>query len=114
MKVQTKTLLAGVAALTLVAGTGLASAQEQNSGKQPQTSSHSMKSSAASKGQQQPGATHMGQNTQPSGQKMGMGENGQSSGRKMGMEQTNPGGKSAGQQHTKGTERYGQTTSPKG
>ena len=136
MKIQTKTLLAGVAALALVAGTGLASAQEQNSNSQPQTSSHSMKSSAASKGQQQSGMSHMGQNAQPSGQKMGqnprssgqkmgqnaepsghkmgMGQNGQPSGRKMGMEQTNPRGKSTAQQHTKRTERYGQATSPKG
>jgi hypothetical protein len=35
MKIQTKTLLASVAALALMAGTGLASAQEQNSSKQP-------------------------------------------------------------------------------
>jgi hypothetical protein len=100
MKMQTKTLLAGVAALALMAGTGLASAQEQNAGKQPQASSPSMKSSAAPKAQGQSGASHMGQNTQPSGHKMG-------------MEQTSPRGKSA-QQQTKGTERFGQSTSPKG
>jgi hypothetical protein len=100
MKMQTKTLLAGVAALALMAGTGLASAQEQNTGKQPQTSSPSMKSSAAPKAQGQSGASHMGQNSQPSGHKMG-------------MEQRSPRGKSA-QQQTKGTERFGQSTSPKG
>ena len=122
MKMQTKTLLAGVAALALMAGTGLASAQEQNAGKQPQT--HSMKSSAAPKAQGQSGASHMGQNSQPSGNKMGMsqgsqpsgqkiGQKTQPSGQKMGMEQTSPRGKSA-QQQTKGTERFGQSTSPKG
>jgi Protein of unknown function (DUF1236) len=119
MKIQTKTLLASVAALALMAGTGLASAQEQNSSKQPPTSSHSMKSSAAPKGQQsgmshtgqnaQPSGQKMGQNAQPSGHKMGMGQNGQPSGRKMGME--HPGGKSTAQQHTRGTERYGATSS---
>ncbi len=113
MKMQTKTLLAGVAALALMAGTGLASAQEQNSGKQPQTSSPSTKSSAAPKAQGQSGASHMGQNSQPSGSRMGMGQNTQPSGHKMGMERTSPSGKSA-QQHTKGMERYGQSTSPKG
>lgn len=112
MKMRTNTLLAGVAALALMAGTGLASAQEQNSGKQPQSSS-SMKSSAAPKAQQQSGASHMGQNSQPSGNKMGMGQNTQPSAHKMGMEQTSPRGKSA-QQHTKGMERYGQSTSPNG
>jgi hypothetical protein len=101
MKMQTKTLLAGVAALALMAGTGLASAQEQNSGKQPQTSSSSMKSSAAPKAQGQSGVSHMGQNTQPSGNKMG-------------MEQASPSGKFKAQQQTKGMERYGQSTSPKG
>jgi hypothetical protein len=113
MKMQTKTLLAGVAALALMAGTGLASAQEQNPSKQPQASSPSMKSSAAPKAQGQSGASHMGQNSQPSGNKMGMSQGSQPSGHKMGMEQTSPRGKSA-QQQTKGTERFGQSTSPKG
>jgi len=114
MKMQTKTLLAGAAALALMAGTGLASAQEQNSGKQPQTSSPSMKSSAAPKAQQS-GASHMGQNSQPSGgNKMGMGQNTQPTGHKMGVEQTSPSGKSTAPQHTKSMERYGQSTSPKG
>ena len=113
MKMQTKTLLAGVAALALMAGTGLASAQEQNSSKQPQASSPSMKSSAAPKAQGQSGASHMGQNSQPSGNKMGMSQGSQPSGHKMGMEQTSPRGKSA-QQPTKGAERFGQSTSPKG
>jgi len=112
MKMQTKTLLAGVAALALMAGTGLASAQEQNTSKQPQASS-SMKSSAAPKAHGQSGASHMGQNSQPSGNKMGMSQTSQPSGQKMGMEQRSPRGKSA-QQQTKGTERFGQSTSPKG
>jgi hypothetical protein len=109
MKMQTKTLLAGVAALALMAGTGLASAQEQNTSKQPQASS-SMKSSAAPKAQGQSGASHMGQNAQPSGNKMGMSQGSQPSGHKMGMEQTSPSGKST----AKSTERYGQSTSPQG
>jgi hypothetical protein len=72
-----------------------------------------MKSSAAPKARGQAGASHMGQNSQPSGNKMGMSQGSQPSGHKMGMEQTSPRGKSA-QQPTKGAERFGQSTSPKG
>lgn len=115
MKMQTKTLLAGVAALALVAGTGLASAQEQKPGKQPQTSAQSMKGGAAPSAQKQPGASHMSQ--QPQGashaaQQSGaghMGQNAQPGGRKMGMEQPGSRGKSAAQQRTKSTERFGQS-----
>jgi hypothetical protein len=101
MKMQTKTLLAGVAALALMAGTGFASAEEQKPAKQPQTSAQPMKSGAAPSAQQQTGASHMGQNAQPSGHKMG-------------MEQPAPHGKSTAQQPAKGMERFGQSTSPKG
>ena len=99
MKMQTKTLLAGVAALALMAGTGFASAEEQKPAKQPQTSAQPMKSGAAPSAQQQTGASHMGQNAQPSGHKMG-------------IEQAAPHGKSTAQQPAK--ERFGQSTSPKG
>jgi hypothetical protein len=101
MKMQTKTLLAGVAALALMAGTGFASAEEQKPAKQPQTSAQPMKSGAAPSAQQQTGASHMGQNAEPSGHKMG-------------MEQPTPHGKSTAQQPAKGMERFGQSTSPKG
>ena len=101
MKMQTKTLLAGVAALALMAGTGFASAEEQKPAKQPQTSAQPMKSGAAPSAQQKTGASHMGQNAQPSGHKMG-------------MEQPAPHGKSTAQQPAKGMERFGQSTSPKG
>lgn len=101
MKMQTKTLLAGVAALALMAGTGFASAEEQKPAKQPQTSAQPMKSGAAPSAQQQTGASHMGQNAQPSGHKMG-------------MEQPAPHGKSTAQQPAKGMERFGQSTSQKG
>lgn len=101
---QTKTLLAGVAALALMAGTGVASAQDQQKpAKQPQTSSPSVKSSAAPKAQQQSGASQMGQ--QPGASHLG--QNAQPGGRKMGMEQSTPGGKSSAQQNAKGTERFG-------
>jgi hypothetical protein len=100
MKMQTKTLLAGVAALALMAGTGFTSAEEQKPAKQPQTSAQPMKSGAAPSAQQQTGASHMGQNAQPSGHKMG-------------MEQPAPHGKSTAQQPAKGMERFGQSTSPK-
>jgi hypothetical protein len=98
MKMQTKTLLAGVA-LALMAGTGFASAEEQKPAKHPQTSAQPMKSGAAPSAQQQTGASRMGQNAQPSGHKMG-------------MEQAAPHGKSTAQQPAK--ERFGQSTSPKG
>jgi Protein of unknown function (DUF1236) len=100
MKMQTKTLLAGVAALALIAGTGFASAEEQKPAKQPQTSAQPMKSGAAQSAQQQ-GASHMGQNAQPSGHKLG-------------MEQPAARGKSTAQQPAKGVEHFGQSTAPKG
>jgi hypothetical protein len=99
MKMQTKTLLAGAAALALMAGTGFASAEEQKPAKQPQTSAQPMKSGASPSAQQQTGASHMGQNAQPSGHKMGM--------------EPTPHGKSTAQQPAKGMERLGQSTSPK-
>ena len=122
MKMQTKTLLAGVAALALMAGTGLASAQEQKPAKQPQTSVQSMKGGAGPSAQKQTGASHMSQQQQgaspagrqPSashtGQQMGQnGQNAQQGGHRMGMEQPAQRGKSTAQQHTKGSERFGQS-----
>jgi Protein of unknown function (DUF1236) len=109
MKTQTKTLLAGVAALALMAGTGLASAEEQKPAKQPQTSTQPMKSGAVPSAQQT-GASHMGQQQGASH----VGQNAQPSGHKMGMEQPARRGKSAAQQPAKGMERFGRSTSPKG
>jgi Protein of unknown function (DUF1236) len=97
MKTQTNTLLAGVAALALVAATGLASAEEQKPVKQPQSSAQPMKSGAGPSARQQTGASHVGENAQPSGHKMG-------------MEQPTPHGKSTAQQPAKGMD---QSTSPK-
>jgi hypothetical protein len=114
MKMQTKTLLAGVAALALVAGTGIASAEEQKPAKQPQSSAQSMKGGAAPGAQQQTGASHMSQQQGAShaGQQPGgshMGQNAQPGGHRMGMEQPALRGKSTAQQQTKGTERFGQS-----
>src|SRR5262245_29934147 len=118
MKMQTKTLLAGVAALALVAGTGLASAQEQKPAKQPHTSAQPMKGGAAPSAQQQTGASHMSQQQgaspagrQPSASHTGpqLGQNAQQGGRRMGMEQPAQRGKTTAQQHTKSTERFGQS-----
>jgi Protein of unknown function (DUF1236) len=116
MKMQTKTLLAGVAALALIAGTGFASAEEQKPAK-PQTSAQPMKGGAAPSAQKQTGASHMSQQPQgashaaqqPSASHMG--QNAQPGGRKMGMEQPASRGKSTAQQQTKGTERFGQSQS---
>jgi uncharacterized protein DUF1236 len=118
MKMQTKTLLAGVAALALMAGTGLASAQEQKPAKQPQTSVQSMKGGAGPSAQKQTGASHMSQQQgaspagrQPSASRTGqqLGQNAQPGGHRMGMEQPAQRGKSTAQQQTKGTERFGQS-----
>lgn len=118
MKMQTKTLLAGVAALALIAGTGFASAQEQKPAKQPQSSAQSMKGGAApsaQNAQKQTGASRMSQQPQGSSHAAQqpsashMGQNAQPGGRKMGMEQPTQRGKSAAQQQTKGTERFGQS-----
>jgi hypothetical protein len=119
MKIQTKTLLAGVAALALVAGTGFASAQEQKPAKQPQTSVQSMRGGAAPSAQPQAGASHMSQQQQgashagrqPSASHTGqqLGQNAQPGGHRMGMEQPAQRGKSTAQQQTKGTERFGQS-----
>ena len=105
MKMQRKTLLAGAAVLVLMVGTGLASAQEQKPSKQPESSSQSLKSSGAPRVEQQSGAGSTGG---------AMGENAQSGGHKMGMKHSTFGGKSTAQQHEKGMERYGQSTSAKG
>jgi hypothetical protein len=119
MKTQTNTLLAGVAALALVAGTGLASGQEQKPAKQPHSSAQSMKGGAAPSAQQQTGASHMSQQQQgaspagrqPSASRTGqqLGQNAQQGGHRMGMEQPAQRGKSTAQQQTKGTERFGQS-----
>jgi hypothetical protein len=119
MKMQTKTLLAGVAALALVAGTALTSAQEQKPAKQPHTSAQSMKGGATPSAQQQTGASHMSQQQQgaspagrrPSTNRTGqqLGQNAQPGGHRMGMEQPAQRGKSTAQQHIKGTERFGQS-----